>query len=129
MIKLKKPYTTPTGRKVKLVAEEAVLGVCKNETAAGPTYMVWDSKLELIKRLTEGGDVDYVIIGNNRGAGVSKASKVAQNMRANHACVVWHDYIPGYEQLYAKLGYKYFMSRNVLEAHLIKHITEKHLKP
>ena len=32
----KKPYRKPTLNKVKLVAEEAVLGVCKNETAAGP---------------------------------------------------------------------------------------------
>ena len=37
MTKSKKPYTTPTLKKVKLVAEEAVLGVCKNETAAGPS--------------------------------------------------------------------------------------------
>ena len=37
MTKSKKPYTTPTVKKIKLVAEEAVLGVCKNETAAGPT--------------------------------------------------------------------------------------------
>jgi len=36
MNKSKKPYTTPTVRKIKLVPEEAVLGVCKNETAAGP---------------------------------------------------------------------------------------------
>ena len=36
MNKPKKPYTTPTVKKVKLVAEEAVLAVCKNETQAGP---------------------------------------------------------------------------------------------
>jgi len=35
MIKSKKPYTTPTVKKVKLVAEEAVLGVCKNDLSAG----------------------------------------------------------------------------------------------
>ena len=32
----KKPYTTPTVKKIKLVAEEAVLGVCKNDLGAGP---------------------------------------------------------------------------------------------
>ena len=37
MINPKKPYTTPTVKKVKLVADEAVLGVCKNDTAPGPT--------------------------------------------------------------------------------------------
>ena len=35
MNKSKKPYTTPILRQIKLVPEEAVLGVCKNETAAG----------------------------------------------------------------------------------------------
>ena len=33
----KKPYTTPTVNKIKLVAEEAVLGVCKNDLGAGAT--------------------------------------------------------------------------------------------
>ena len=37
MNKSKKPYTTPILRQVRLVPEEAVLGVCKNETAAGPS--------------------------------------------------------------------------------------------
>lgn len=32
----KKPYTTPTVRKVKLVAEEAVLGNCKSDISVGP---------------------------------------------------------------------------------------------
>ena len=32
----KKLYTTPTVKKIKLVAEEAVLGVCKNDLGAGP---------------------------------------------------------------------------------------------
>ena len=36
MTRTKKPYTTPTVKKVKLVAEEAVLGVCKNNLHAGP---------------------------------------------------------------------------------------------
>ena len=36
MTKSKKPYSTPILNQVKLVPEEAVLGVCKNETAAGP---------------------------------------------------------------------------------------------
>ena len=36
MTKTKKPYKKPSLTKVKLVPEEAVLGVCKNETAAGP---------------------------------------------------------------------------------------------
>lgn len=36
MCKTKKIYKTPTIRKVKLVPEEAVLGVCKSDTGAGP---------------------------------------------------------------------------------------------
>lgn len=32
----KKPYRKPVLNKVNLVAEEAVLGVCKNNTQAGP---------------------------------------------------------------------------------------------
>jgi len=36
MSKTKKIYKTPTIRKVKLVPEEAVLGVCKSDTGAGP---------------------------------------------------------------------------------------------
>ena len=32
----KKPYKKPTLNQVKLVPEEAVLGVCKSETQAGP---------------------------------------------------------------------------------------------
>ncbi len=37
MGKLRKPYKKPTLKQVKLVPEEAVLGVCKNETATGPS--------------------------------------------------------------------------------------------
>ncbi|MBI5376573.1 MAG: hypothetical protein HZA77_14160 [Candidatus Schekmanbacteria bacterium] len=36
MNEIKKPYRAPTIKKVKLVPEEAVLGVCKSDTAAGP---------------------------------------------------------------------------------------------
>jgi len=32
----KKPYREPTLNKIKLVPEEAVLGVCKNNLGAGP---------------------------------------------------------------------------------------------
>ena len=32
----KKPYKKPILNKVKLIPEEAVLGVCKNDLAAGP---------------------------------------------------------------------------------------------
>ena len=37
MDKIRKPYKKPTLNQVKLVADEAVLGVCKNDTAPGPT--------------------------------------------------------------------------------------------
>ena len=36
MEKIRKAYKKPSLKQVKLVIEEAVLGVCKNETAAGP---------------------------------------------------------------------------------------------
>jgi len=36
MEKSKKLYTKPSIKKVKLVPEEAVLGVCKSDTGAGP---------------------------------------------------------------------------------------------
>jgi len=36
MEKIRKPYKKPTLNQIKLVPEEAVLGVCKNETQAGP---------------------------------------------------------------------------------------------
>ncbi len=36
MDKIRKPYKKPVLNKVKLVPEEAVLGVCKNSLSAGP---------------------------------------------------------------------------------------------
>ena len=36
MDKKRKPYKKPMLNKVKLVPEEAVLGVCKNDLGAGP---------------------------------------------------------------------------------------------
>ena len=42
MDKPKKPYTTPTIKKVNLVAEEAVLGFCKGElNTIGPATTCW----------------------------------------------------------------------------------------
>ncbi len=36
MEKIRKPYKKPSLKQVKLVPEEAVLGVCKNDLGAGP---------------------------------------------------------------------------------------------
>ncbi len=77
-----------------------------------------------ITRMTKSGEVSYVIIGNNDGMGIQRAEAVDESMRADKACVVWHDYTPGNERPYAKIGFRHFVSRkdqwDKVDEHLIK---------
>ena len=86
------------------------------------------NKEAMIREATENGKVDYVVIGNNLGAGVRKAAAVAEDMRADKACVVWNSYFPGEEAEYARLGFQHFMSRSDLGEHFGKYLRAKHLE-
>ncbi|MCA9485372.1 MAG: hypothetical protein KC506_00845 [Nanoarchaeota archaeon] len=90
-------------------------------------YKFFNEELdENIRRLTQDGEVDYVVIGNNRGAGVVKASAVAEDMRANRTCIVWNEYFSGAEIFYVGLGINYFISRRDLGVHLEKYLRAKY---
>lgn len=84
-------------------------------------------KEAMIREVTSNKKVDYVVIGNNCGTGVRKAAAVAEDMRADKACVVWNSYQRGDEAKYAGLGFKHFMSRSDLAEHLEKYLRAKHL--
>ena len=80
-----------------------------------------DPRPELVDRirtLTRSGKVDYVVIGNNCGAGVELAMAVDRCLRAERSCVVWNVCLPGEEQPYAALGYRHFLSRFHLPVHM-----------
>ncbi len=80
-----------------------------------------DPRPELVDRirdLTKSGNVDYVVIGNNCGAGIELAKTVDRCLRAERSCVVWNVCLPGDEEPYAALGYRHFLSRFHLPVHL-----------
>jgi hypothetical protein len=100
-------------------------------------YSKEDSELEeSIREFTSNGNADYVIIGNNNGAGLSKAKAVVPWMRKNNSSIVWHfrrppvsqerwekvlyqaSYSPGMENEYESLGYTKFMQRDELHKFL-----------
>ncbi|MDP1694337.1 MAG: hypothetical protein Q8L34_02240 [Candidatus Woesearchaeota archaeon] len=92
----------------------------------GDLYTNTPGKTKMIQDLTESGKVDYVVIGNNLGAGVEKAAAVAEAMRADRACIVWNDYYAGDEVRYAALGFKHFMSRKDLADHFKIYVGGQH---
>lgn len=80
----------------------------------GRVYVASVEVCETVKKLTEGGEVDFVVVGNNMGAGVAKARAVANGMK-DKTIVVWNSYRQGDEAPYAALGLKHFGSRLDLE--------------
>lgn len=108
------------------VVEGVGLIVIEETSLGGSAYRSSPDLEANIKRLTEGGEVDYVVIGNNTGAGFRKADAVAEGMRAENACIVWHIYTPGSGRPYEEIGYRHFMSRTDLRDFLGRHIREKH---
>ncbi len=76
----------------------------------GDAYECDDRKRATIEQLTRSGSVDYVMIGNNTGIGVTKAAAVAEHLRADRALIFWNNYTPGDEEPYRELGYQHFMS-------------------
>jgi hypothetical protein len=64
-----------------------------------------------IREITAGG-VDYVVIGNNMGAGVPKAAAVAESLRAENTCVMWNGTPTDTDKApYLSLGYTRFIRR------------------
>ena len=83
----------------------------------GDRYHPSPEELERIESETVGGDYDHVVIGNNMGAGVQRATAVAEGMR-DSTSIVWNVYAPGAEQPYRGLGIRHFLSRDDLPGHL-----------
>lgn len=99
--------------------------------------------------VTEKGSIDYVVIGNNEGAGIPKAAAVNPDLRTDKACIVWHELFEPTTALreyltlkdprltkyvdkraeemkaYAELGYNHFLERRRLAEHLLKHFQWK----
>ncbi len=98
---------------------------------------------EWIQEVTEKGSIDYVVIGNNLGAGIPKAAAVNPVLREDKACVVWNVLFkpkielsdPTYQEYlreqtkekkaYTELGYKHFLERRRLAEHLLNHFQWK----
>lgn len=78
--------------------------------STGDAYDCDSRKRATIERLTKSGSIDFVMIGNNTGIGVTKAAAVAEPLRADRALIFWNNYTLGDEEPYRELGYQHFMS-------------------
>ncbi len=76
-------------------------------------YYVSPRICETVKKLTTSKEVDIVVVGNNLGAGVTKAMSIADDMK-EMTVVVWNFYHKGLEANYSAIGFKHFGSRNDL---------------
>jgi len=74
------------------------------------------AEVQQIRQITS-EHVDAIIIGNNVGAGVSRAREIRPEMR-DKTMIVWNDYCPGNEAPYAALGFQYFGSRDDIDVFL-----------
>lgn len=58
-----------------------------------------------------GDAVDFVVIGNNAGQGLSLARAVPQSLRANHAAIIYAHSLPE-QSIYEQMGYQIFVRRS-----------------
>ncbi len=77
------------------------------------TYSAFPWVLKNISEFTEKNEVDIVVIGNNLGYGLSKASAVTERLRGQ-ILVVWHTRKYEDEALYKELGITHFGERRNL---------------
>ena len=82
--------------------------------------------LKVIEAETASGRYDWVIIGNNRGAGVTKARRVAEAMK-DKTIIIANSHPP--EGLYRDLGFQHFASREMAGNLLARLIAETRLVP
>lgn len=83
---------------------------------------IWDlvSLPGIVQALNDLGDsVDYVVIGNNAGQGVSLANSVPQALRPTKAAIIYGESLPEIRE-YENAGYRTFLPRG----RLIFHLTE-----
>lgn len=80
-------------------------------------YVIPQGCLEMTAKLTETGEVSFVVIGNNLGIGMVEAEMVSLNMRP-HTIIVWNNYCLGDEQPYAAMGFEHFCSRMSLKTEI-----------
>jgi len=90
---------------------------------------VWDGMYkasqvgrDLARRATP-EQYDLVVIGNNRGTGVEYARLLLHDIKSR-VLVVWNDYRPGDEEIYASLGLEHFCSRPEQADYLLKMLGE-----
>jgi hypothetical protein len=91
---------------------------------APPTASVYhpsDILLRRIHEITDQGEADIIIIGNNSGAGVLKALVVAEPMRSR-TIITAHSHPPS--ELYIPFGYTRFCPRFDLPSYLKQLIAE-----
>ncbi len=85
-------------------------------------YEATKATIAKIQELTAIRSFDIVVLGNNLGAGIIKASAIHQRLHGR-TVVVWNDeYFAGREK-YETLGFKKFMARSSLRAFVINFVT------
>ena len=81
----------------------------------------WDqvSLSGIMRTLAQLGDaVDYIVIGNNAGQGLPLAQAVPENLRANHAAVIYASSLPE-QRVYEQIGYRCYFRRPQTSARLL----------
>jgi hypothetical protein len=73
--------------------------------------------LEKIREITETGQIDLVVIGNNLGAGIAKARHVARSLR-RRTIIMANSWVPVSD--YKPLGYTRFTKRDDLHIQLLE---------
>ncbi len=121
-LKNRHPSEDKYGPKRLLADEDLILSdnvrmeVIKHKFRGGKTeYDANPTLCRKIQKLTSQGEVDIVVIGNNRGAGLERAEAVAPSLR-DQTIITAHQYQLGgeLEELYAPKGFKHFCKRNNL---------------
>ncbi|MSR78847.1 MAG: hypothetical protein EXS59_01750 [Candidatus Taylorbacteria bacterium] len=73
---------------------------------------------EKIKTMTANREVDIVVIGNNRGAGLEKAKAIAQHLQDQTIVTFFDKPHEGMTREYVEMGFKHFCIRRDLRQRL-----------
>lgn len=98
------------GMRLEVVREGSIVRNQTYKDASGPVRTA-------IKTMTGKKEVGIVIVGNNRGNGITRAREVADDLKTK-TIIVWHDYEQGAEKPYSAIGFQHFCSRRDLRKRL-----------
>ena len=72
------------------------------------------------------GDIDLIVLGNNRDYGLYRARLIPPDMRADRTCIVWNNlpetqgHLEHKVRPYREIGFNTFLSRRDFEPYFVK---------